>query len=124
MVAVARGELGKHPYLWGAKVYTPSGPLDCSGFSQWCFQQVGIEIGPGTWHQREYCRAHGQQVTPPYQAGDLLFWMDHGPVTPSHVGIATGEDSVIEETASFDNVVEVPLIPRWDDVFGDGWRIL
>ncbi|MDO8673649.1 MAG: NlpC/P60 family protein [Dehalococcoidia bacterium] len=125
LVQFARGEIGRHPYLWGAKVFGQTAPLDCSGFSQVCFQQIGVEIGPGTWHQREYCKAHGQLVTAPYQAADILFFMDDGPVTPSHVGIATDEGTVIEETASFTaNVVESPITPRWSQPFVEGWRIL
>ena len=122
---MARGELGKHAYLWGAKVFSVAGSLDCSGFTQWCFQQVGLEIGPGTWHQREYCKLHGQRVDQPYEAGDLLFFMNEGPVTPSHVGIATDENTVIEETAALSaNVVETPLSPRWSAGYVEGWRVV
>lgn len=124
MVEAARSEVGKHPYLWGAKAYSPTGPLDCSGFAQWCFQQINMEIGPGTWHQREYCKQHGIRVDGPYEAGDLLFWMNEGPVTPSHVGIATGDNTVVEETASSGNVVESPVSPRWTAYYIEGWRIL
>lgn len=121
---MARGELGKHAYLWGAKVFSATGPLDCSGFTQWCFQQLGLEIGPGTWYQREYCKLHGRQVDQPYEAGDLLFFMNEGPVTPSHVGIATGDNTVIEETASFSaDVVETPLSPRWTAYYIEAWRL-
>lgn len=124
-MAIARGEIGKHPYLWGSKVYSANGSLDCSGFSNWVFQCVGYEIGPGTWLQRRFCQQRGQRVEAPYQAGDLLFWMDTDPTTPSHVGIATGEDSVIEETASFAaNVVESPVMPRWAASYIEGWRVL
>lgn len=127
LIALARGELGKHPYLWGAKVYSATGPLDCSGFTQWCFQQIGVEIGPGTWFQREYCHQHGRKLLSPElaDAGCLLFWMDEDSETPSHVGIATGEGTVVEETASFNaNVVESPVSPRWTQGFIEGWRFL
>ncbi len=88
-----------------------------------------MEIGPGTWYQREYCKQHGTRVQAPYQPADLLFWLNEGPVTPSHVGIATGQDTIIEETASYinaisyNNIVEVPLTPRWSQPFVEGWRI-
>ncbi len=61
----------------------------------------------------------------PYQAGDLLFFLDNGPEVPSHVGIASGEKTVIEETASFDaNVLESPVSPRWAASYVAGYRIL
>jgi hypothetical protein len=51
--------------------------------------------------------------------------MDEGPEVPSHVGIATGDGTVIEETASFNaNVNEVAVVPRWSQSFIEAWRIL
>ncbi len=84
-----------------------------------------MAIGAGTWHQHQYCKQHGVRVTQPHKAGDLLFFMDEGPETPSHVGIATGSETVIEETVSFGgNVVESEMIGRWDAYFVEGWRIV
>lgn len=122
LIAFARGEIGKHPYVWGDK--DPAGGLDCSGFTQWCFEQLGMHIGAGTWFQREYSKVRGRRVSAPYAAGDLLFWLNEGPVTPSHVGIATDEGTVIEETATYGNVVEVPVEPRWTAPYVEGWRLL
>lgn len=129
IVQFARGEIGKHPYVWGAKlgrgILLPGQPLDCSGFTEYCFRRLQIEIGPGTWHQRRLCIDKGQRVYPPYQAGDILFWMNEGPETASHVGISCGGGRVIEETASFEaNVVEVAESPRWTQPFIEGYRIL
>lgn len=126
-MAAARAEIGKHPYLWGAKVFTPTGPLDCSGFTRAVILAAGgPDIGLGTWFQRVYCKAQARQLLTmrhEYEAGDLLFWMNEGPETPSHVGIASGEGTVIEETATYGNVVESPVSPRWAQSFVEAWRI-
>lgn len=107
--------------------------LDCSGYTQKIIYDVtGVNIGAGTWDQREWCKAHGTQLMPMpqgYKAGDMLFWMNQtasdpgGPETPSHVGIATGEGTVLEETATYGNVVETLVLGRWDKPYIEAYRI-
>ena len=120
----ARKQIGKHPYLWGAKGCGPTDKQDCSGaLLCWILAAGGPGIGAGTWFQRQWCKNNGVRATPPYVAGDILFFMDEGPETPSHVGIATGEGTVIEETATYGNVVESSMSPRWRQQFIEAWRI-
>lgn len=130
IVAEARKQIGKHPYLWGAKGCGPTDPQDCSGALRcWILAGGGKDIGWGSWGQRRWCQADGVKVPAPYRAGDLLFWMNQtasepgGPETPSHVGIATGEGTVLEETATYGNVVETLVMGRWDKPYVEAWRI-
>lgn len=70
------------PYVWGGS--TPAG-FDCSGFTQYVFRQVGIEL-PRTSAAQRYA---GTVVSASEaRAGDLIWW-------PGHVGIYLGGDQHI-----------------------------
>ncbi|WP_235912383.1 LysM peptidoglycan-binding domain-containing C40 family peptidase [Ruania zhangjianzhongii] len=74
---VARQYIGT-PYVWGGS--SPSG-FDCSGFTQYVFAQVGIDLPRTTDAQRNA----GQVVSAAEaQPGDLVW-------APGHVGIYTGD---------------------------------
>lgn len=83
----ARAQLGK-PYVFGA-----AGPstFDCSGLVTYVFSHFGITLP----HHSEDQAGYGTSV--PYnqiQAGDLVF-SDWGDGPNSHVGIATGDNRII-----------------------------
>lgn len=84
----AKSELGL-PYQWGGD--NPEDGFDCSGFSQYVFQQQGIHI-PRTAAQQF------QSLTPirtaDLQEGDLVFFKIHGRRI-SHVGIYIGHGEFI-----------------------------
>ena len=81
---IGRRYLGT-PYLWGGT--TPSG-FDCSGFTQYVFRQVGVNL-PRT--SREQIHA-GQRVNRgDMRAGDLVFFGN--PI--HHVGIYAGGGQMI-----------------------------
>ena len=71
------------PYIWAA-----AGPntFDCSGLTQWCYNQAGVYIA----HQSEVQRANATSVLPVSEAiaGDIL-WKD------GHVGIYMGGGAYI-----------------------------
>lgn len=74
---VARQYIGT-PYVWGGS--SPAG-FDCSGFTQYVFAQVGIDLPRTTDAQR----SAGQVVSAAEaQPGDLVW-------APGHVGIYTGD---------------------------------
>jgi cell wall-associated NlpC family hydrolase len=82
VVEVAMRYLGV-PYLWGGT--TPSG-FDCSGFTRYVFQQVGISL-PRTSSEQRYA---GTEVpASAAQPGDLIW-------SPGHIGIYVGEGMQIE----------------------------
>ncbi|SET96669.1 lytic transglycosylase domain-containing protein [Geodermatophilus poikilotrophus] len=91
VVAEARKYLGV-PYLWGGT--DPAKGLDCSGFTQLVYGNLGIDL-PRTSSQQATA---GTAVASLAEArpGDLVFF-DHSPGRPGidHVGIYVGDGKMI-----------------------------
>lgn len=82
-VRAALSRLGK-PYVWGA-----TGPdrFDCSGLTQWAYQQAGVRLSRTTYTQiHDGIPVPRSQIRP----GDLVF-----PST-GHVQLAIGDNMVVE----------------------------
>jgi cell wall-associated NlpC family hydrolase len=78
------------PYVWGAE-----GPdsFDCSGLTQYVYQQVGIDLPRRAIHQSQFGDAVGRGI----QRGDLLFFAnDSRRSLVTHVGIYEGERVMID----------------------------
>lgn len=82
LARVALGEVGK-PY---------TEHRDCSGFTAWCYRQIGIEIPEGSVAQFNVGQKVGENE--PLLVGDLLFWDTYGP-PPGHVAIYIGDGQVV-----------------------------
>ncbi|MBO0422073.1 C40 family peptidase [Enterococcus plantarum] len=103
IVAAAKTHLGK-PYVYGA-----AGPdaFDCSGLVQVAFASAGRSIGRTTVDQET---AGATISVAEAQAGDLVFWGNHGGTY--HVGISTGDGSYIHAPVPGD-VVQVATVASY-----------
>ncbi len=89
------------PYVWGA---TGPNKFDCSGFTQWVYRDIGINIPRVS---RDQARV-GQFVTfNNLQAGDMIFFDTHKKRTGrvSHVGIYLGNGNFIHASSAGKKVV-------------------
>jgi cell wall-associated NlpC family hydrolase len=91
VIAYAEAQLGKH-YQWGA---TGPDAFDCSGLTMMAYRAAGITI-PRT-SQEQWAsgpRVPASQVRP----GDLVFFAgsDGTMTSPGHVGIVTGNGTMID----------------------------
>lgn len=110
VVREARKQLGK-PYVWGEK--TGQTGFDCSGFTCYVYNTLGVDLAPSALAQYRQGSAVGREGL---QAGDLVFFLGRG--TPLHVGIyegdghflhAPGTGKVIESS----NLDSRYFRPRW-----------
>ena len=95
VIAYAEAQIGK-PYQWGA---TGPDTFDCSGLTMMAYRAAGITI-PRTSQQQW---AHGPQVpASQVQPGDLVFFAgsDGTMTAPGHVGIVTGNGTMIDAPMS------------------------
>jgi cell wall-associated NlpC family hydrolase len=89
IVQAARGYLGV-PYKWGGT--SRKGGMDCSGFLQNVFKDVGVKIGRTTYEQvNEGSPVSLKQLQP----GDAVF-TEPGHAGPNHVGLYVGHGMVQE----------------------------
>ena len=91
IVAAAYSQLGV-PYVYGAE--SPGEALDCSGFTQYCYSQAGIDIPHSSVGQAGMA---DKSSIDDLQAGDLVFWEGTagGSASGSHVAIYLGDGQII-----------------------------
>ncbi|MCQ2400846.1 MAG: peptidoglycan-binding protein [Lachnospiraceae bacterium] len=113
LISIAASKLGCS-YVWGSK-----GPnsFDCSGFVYWCLNQAGVS--------QSYLTSSGWRNPGRYEmvssfdnirAGDIV-------VVSGHVGIASGNGTVIDASSSNGRVVHRSLSSWWRNNFIVAWRI-
>ncbi|WP_035191150.1 NlpC/P60 family protein [Ligilactobacillus equi] len=87
VASVAKSLIGT-PYAWGG---TTTAGFDCSGFTQYVYARVGINLGRTTYQQQyNGTRVAATEARP----GDLLFWGSAN--APHHVGISLGNGKYID----------------------------
>ncbi len=113
MVALARKCVKISKHHRGARLLEAPTIVDCSSFIKWLYGQRGIWLPRRSIQQRNFGRAVS---TKEIIAGDVLFtsgWINYYQHDPSdgvgHVGIATGEGTVIHATNKTLNVIESPI---------------
>lgn len=100
--------LGGVPYVWGGD--TPAG-FDCSGFVQYVYRQIGVNLPRTADVQYEL----GRKVLPEeLQPGDLVFFETYEPGA-SHNGIYVGDDQFIGANSATGVAIVSLAVPYWRD---------
>lgn len=116
--ALARSCVGRSMYRRGARMREAPGVVDCSSFMKWIFGEIGIWIPRRSIQQRDWVGNGGHAVNDhdEVRPGDLVFasgFRDHYDTDPSqgvgHVGIVTGDRTVVHAANSELGIIENPL---------------
>ena len=77
---------------------------DCSGLTMLVYRKFGVSMPHDVRRQYRY----GSRVSGPPQAGDLVFFDEHGRGI-SHAGIATGRGTIIHASDYWNKVTETKI---------------
>lgn len=115
LIGPARSRVGRAKYERGASIKRAPRTVDCSSFTKWVYQKNGIWLPRFAIQQSEM----GRDLLPPVEtpaAGDLVFTVGHQPlarraghISIGHVGLATGEGTVLHADYRAQTVVEESL---------------
>jgi hypothetical protein len=113
LLEIARSCIGKSTYRRGSSIHSAPQQFDCSSFTKWLYAQMGIKLPRRSIQQREL----GDTVLISELApGDLVFvtgrvnyFFDDPESGVGHVGIATGEDTIIHAASSRVGVIETDM---------------
>ncbi|HBH3600776.1 NlpC/P60 family protein [Clostridioides difficile] len=106
LISIAKSKLGCK-YVWGAE-----GPntFDCSGFTQWCYKQVGIKIPRTVATQSKAGKAVDLKDRSKWKAGDLLCRVGGG--SSNHVMMYIGNGQMIHSPQTGD-VVKIQSVDSY-----------
>ena len=93
---LAKGYIGKVRYVFGAR-NVPGGVSDCSGFTQYCFNKIGINIGNDTIAQSHAGKGVSKGKA---KKGDIVIFQGTYRAGPSHVGIMLGKKKFVHCSSS------------------------
>ncbi|MFL8231061.1 C40 family peptidase, partial [Clostridioides difficile] len=98
LISIAKSKLGCN-YVYGAE-----GPnnFDCSGFTQWCYKQIGIKIPRTASAQSKAGKAVDLKDRSKWKAGDLLCRIGGG--SSNHVVMYIGNNQIIHSPQTGDVV--------------------
>lgn len=113
IVELARQRIGMSQYRRCARSFEAPAVMDCSSFIKWLYAQLGIWLPRRSIQQREL----GDRVElNELVSGDVVFvsgWIDYYQDDPAdgvgHVGIATGDGTVIHAANKKAGIIESPL---------------
>ncbi|EMJ5511677.1 C40 family peptidase [Clostridioides difficile] len=98
LISIAKSKLGCK-YVWGA---TGPNTFDCSGFTQWCYKKIGINIPRVSRDQGKAGKAVSKGSLQP---GDLVFFSSKGANGAiDHVGMFVGNGEFIHSPHTGDVV--------------------
>ncbi len=113
LVKAARGLVGQAKYRRGARLSEAPEVFDCSGLAKWLYAQKGVWLPRRSIQQREF--GHKTELQN-IKAGDLVFtsgrinyYETNRGDGVGHVGIFSGEDSVVHAANSKIGITESPL---------------
>jgi len=128
IVKIARGCIGGSHYRRGAQPSEAPTVVDCSSFIKWLYGQRGIWLPRRSIQQRQLGESIGLTEL---IAGDVVFvsgWIDYYVSNPSegvgHVGIATGDKTIIHAANKKAGVIESPLLKFVGDKFRGATRYI
>lgn len=109
VVGVALGFIGV-PYVWGG--VSPSG-FDCSGFTQYCYKQVGVSLPRTSREQFTVGAFIAAENLGALKPGDLLFFgYSADPTRIHHVGMYVGDGNFVHAPGTGDHVKISALADR------------
>jgi cell wall-associated NlpC family hydrolase len=109
LISLARDQFDV-PYVWGGT--TPFVGMDCSGFTQYLYGKIGVNLPRTSNWQFQYGTPVPQDQL---RKGDLVFFKEHGSTVITHVGVYIGNDQMINADTDPKDGVQIEF------VFGDDY---
>ncbi len=113
LIELARSRIGLSAFTRKTQVREAPGKVDCSSFVKWLYAQLGVWVPRRTIQQWTFGQTVGLSEV---VAGDLVFtkggrtfYTDDAGIEIGHVGVVSGERTVIQAANSERGVVEDPL---------------
>lgn len=111
VVALARERIGRSRYVRGISADYAPGIVDCSSFVKWLYGEKGIWLPRRAIQQRDF----GERVNT-IVSGDLVFtsgyinlYHEDPDDGVGHVGLATGDGTVIHAAGQKEGIIETSL---------------